>query len=78
MSQKFPDQFEGPSLCNALRPELDVVGTVQNGGLSGDVNPVGAALFTPGAAALYPGGYGTALGQIFRNNFPTYSVGVGS
>lgn len=59
---------------NALRPELDVVGTVQNGGLSGDINMVGAAL-TPGAA-LYPGGYGTALGQIFKNNFPTYSVGV--
>ena len=59
---------------NALRPELDVVGTVQNGGLSGDINPVGAGL-TPGAA-LYPGGYGTALGQIFRNNFPTYSIGL--
>jgi outer membrane protein TolC len=59
---------------NALRPELDVVGTMQNGGLSGDVNPVGAALI-PGAA-LYPGGYGTTLGQIFRNNFPTYSVGL--
>jgi outer membrane protein len=59
---------------NALRPELDVVGTMQNGGLSGDINPTGAAL-TPGAA-LYPGGNGTALGQIFRNNFPTYSVGL--
>ena len=59
---------------NALRPELDVVGTVQNGGLSGNINAVGAAL-TPGAA-LYPGGYGTALGQILKNNFPTYSVGV--
>jgi outer membrane protein TolC len=59
---------------NALRPELDVVGTMQNGGLSGDVNAPGAAL-TPGAA-LYPGGNGTALGQIFRNNFPTYSVGM--
>src|SRR4029077_6500685 len=34
---------------NALRPELDVVGTVQNGGLSGEVNPVALAL-TPGAA----------------------------
>jgi outer membrane protein len=51
-----------------------VVGTVQNGGLSGDINPVGAAL-TPGAS-LYPGGYGTALGQIFKNNFPTYSIGL--
>ncbi|HME08592.1 MAG TPA: TolC family protein [Bryobacteraceae bacterium] len=59
---------------NALRPELDVVGTVQNGGLSGNVNPVAAAL-TPGSA-LYPGGFGTALGQIFKNNFPTYSVGL--
>ena len=59
---------------NALRPELDVVGTVQNGGLSGNINAAGVAL-TPGAA-LYPGGYGTALGQIFRNDFPTYSVGL--
>jgi outer membrane protein len=59
---------------NALRPELDVVGTVQNGGLSGVLNSAGAAL-TPGAS-LYPGGYGSALGQIFRNNFPTYSVGI--
>src|SRR5208282_2517804 len=59
---------------NALRPELDVVGTVQNGGLSGDVNTPAAAL-TPGAV-LYPGGNGTALGQIFRNNFPTYSFGM--
>src|ERR1700730_10577898 len=59
---------------NALRPQLDVVGTVQNGGLSGDVNPAAAAL-TPGAT-LYPGGYGTALGQIFRNNFPSYTVGL--
>jgi len=59
---------------NALRPELDVVGTVQNGGLSGDVNPAATAL-TPGAT-LYPGGYGTALGQIFRNNFPTYAIGL--
>jgi outer membrane protein TolC len=47
---------------------------VQNGGLSGDVNAVAAAL-TPGAS-LYPGGYGTTLGQIFRNNFPTYAVGL--
>jgi outer membrane protein TolC len=59
---------------NGLRPELDVVGTVQNGGISGDINPVGAAQ-TPGAA-FYPGGFGTALGQIFKNNFPTYAVGL--
>jgi len=59
---------------NALRPELDVVGTAQNGGLSGDVNAAAVAL-TPGAA-LYSGGYGTAVGQIFKNNFPTYTIGL--
>lgn len=59
---------------NALRPELDVVGTMQNGGLSGDVN-VAALALTPGAT-VYPRGYGTAVGQIFKNNFPTYSVGI--
>jgi outer membrane protein len=59
---------------NALRPEVDVVGLVQNGGLSGDVNT--AALALTAGTTVYPGGYGTTLGQIFRNNFPTYSVGV--
>jgi len=59
---------------NALRPELDVVGTVQNAGLSGTPSSTALAL-TPGAVT-YPGGYGTSLGQVFRNNFPTYSVGL--
>ncbi len=59
---------------NALRPELDLVGTVQNGGLAGVVDPVALAA-TP-SAVTYPGGYGTALGQVFKNNFPTYSVGL--
>jgi outer membrane protein len=51
-----------------------LVGTVQNSSLSGDVNPAAVAL-APGAA-IYPGGYGTGLGQIFKNNFPSYSVGL--
>jgi outer membrane protein TolC len=38
------------------------------------VDPVAVAA-TPGAVT-YPGGYGTALGQVFKNNFPTYSVGL--
>jgi outer membrane protein TolC len=59
---------------NALRPELDVVGSALNGGLAGVVDPVAVAA-TPGAVT-YPGGYGTALGQVFKNNFPTYSVGL--
>jgi outer membrane protein len=58
---------------NALRPELDLVGTVQNGGLSGDINPTAA--LTQGVPS-FPGGYGNTLRQIFRNNFPSYSVGL--
>ncbi len=65
---------------SALRPELDVVGTVQNGGLSGDINQI--ALLTNQFTLLmqgvppFPGGYGNTLRQIFRNNFPSYSVGL--
>src|ERR1700720_3579402 len=39
---------------NALKPQLDLVGTVQNSGLAGDLNPLAGAL--PGS--LTPGGYG--------------------
>src|SRR5262249_18015654 len=56
---------------NALRPELDLVGMVQNGGLSGEPNLL--AGLTPGLS-LYPGGYGTTIGQVFKNNFPTYGI----
>jgi outer membrane protein len=58
---------------NALRPELDVVGTVQNGGLSGDINRIAA--LTQGIPP-FAGGYGSTLKQIFANNFPSYSVGL--
>jgi outer membrane protein len=57
---------------NALRPQLDLVGTVQNSGLAGDLNPLAG---TP-VGAVSPGGYGTALGQIFRRNYPSYGVGL--
>lgn len=58
---------------NALKPALDLVGMVENGGLSGDLNRF--ATLTPGQLLL-PGGFGETLGQVFRNNFPTYSIGV--
>ena len=57
---------------NALKPQLDLVGTVQNSGLAGDQNSLAAAS-SPGLAI---GGYGSALGQVFRRNFPTYAIGV--
>jgi outer membrane protein TolC len=58
---------------NALRPELDVVGIVQNGSLAGDLNPL--ATIAPGTS-LNIGGYGTTLGQIARRNYPTYGIGL--
>lgn len=57
---------------NALRPQLDLVGTVQNSGLAGQLNP----LLGTSSQGLTVGGYGTALGQIFRHDYPTYGVGV--
>jgi outer membrane protein TolC len=46
---------------------------VQNTGLSGDINQVAAIAL---GAPSFPGGYGNTLRQIFRNNFPSYSVGL--
>ncbi|MGJ5818127.1 TolC family protein [Paludibaculum fermentans] len=57
---------------NALRPSIDVVGVVRNGGLAGDLNPLSGTV----AGSVPTGGYGTTLGQIFRRNNPTYGVGV--
>lgn len=58
---------------NALRPEIDLVGTMQNGGFAGEPNPLAGAL---AGAPVPAGGYGSTLGQIFRRNYPTYGVGL--
>jgi len=53
------------------RPEVDLVGILQNNGLAG---PSTGYLANP-----YPGnigGYGTALDQVFSRKYPTYGVGV--
>jgi outer membrane protein len=65
---------------NAALPELDLVGVMQNNGLSGSVNPLASA-GTGGGLVNTPdpgfvGGYGNLLGQIFRRNYPTYAVGL--
>src|SRR5713101_2282546 len=57
---------------NALKPQLDLVGTVQNSGMAGDLNPLLGT--PPGSVNL--GGYGTVLGQVFRRNYPSYGVGL--
>ena len=62
---------------NALKPSLDLVAAVRNNGLAGAINP----LTVPGGAPHAPdpllvGGYGGALAQLLRRNFPDYSIGV--
>ncbi len=73
---------------NALRPSVEAFGRFQNNGLSGDLNslpvpPVPGATNTAPLArnpasvdAFFLGGYGTAVGQVFRRNFPDYAFGV--
>lgn len=73
---------------NAMRPTLDAFGSFQNNGLSGDINmlpvpPVPGATNTnpilrnpANVDGFFLGGYSTALGQVFRRNFPDYAVGV--
>jgi outer membrane protein TolC len=56
---------------NAVKPQLDLVLSAQNSGLAGQASPVAATL-----DSTYLGGYGSALAQIFRRNYPTYAAGV--
>ncbi|HEY3442303.1 MAG TPA: TolC family protein [Paludibaculum sp.] len=56
---------------NALKPQIDLVAFAQNGGLAGEVNPVA---LLPDSTFL--GGYGSALAQILRRNYPSYGGGI--
>ncbi len=65
---------------NEMRPELDLVGTLQNSGLGGQANPLvapatGGISSNPVDPSLV-GGFGGSLEQILRHNYPTYAVGV--
>lgn len=53
------------------KPELDVVGVLQNGALAGTLNPL-----EPTSSQSLAGGYGTVLDQIFSRKYPTYGVGL--
>jgi len=62
---------------NAVRPELDIVANATNNGLAGGAS----ALYTgtppvPGSVLGYGAGYGTSLAQIFRRDYPSYSIGL--
>jgi outer membrane protein len=61
-----------------LLPSLDVQGYVQNNGLTGSANtvpPPPGSSFIANPNPYFIGGYGNALAQIFRRNFPDYSIG---
>lgn len=60
---------------NAMLPQLDVTAFMRNNALAGTVNPEIASI--PGVGAPNPfftGGLDTALGQLFRRNFPDYGI----
>ena len=60
---------------NGMLPSIDVTAFARNNALAGSVNPDVANV--PGIGAPNPfftGGFGTALGQIFRRNFPDYGL----
>jgi outer membrane protein TolC len=55
---------------NGLLPTLQVYGRLRDRGLAGTPKP------GQGAAPYFYGGYGTALGQIFRRDFPSQTGGA--
>jgi outer membrane protein TolC len=73
---------------SALLPSLDLTADLSNNALSGQVNTV--PFVNPGGTPsnlvrtrdpnsvnqFFLGGYGTAVAQLFRRNFPDYSIGV--
>ena len=56
---------------NATRPQLDLVGVMQNNGLAGQASPY-TIYQDPG----FVGGYGSVLDQILTRKYPTYGVGL--
>lgn len=59
-----------------LLPSLDFVASTTNNGLAGSLNSLPAPGGRPRQVdPFFVGGYGAALGQLARRNFPDYSVG---
>src|SRR5258708_15019306 len=59
---------------NALLPTLQAFADLSNNALTGETNALShGANGTPDPFVL--GGYGNLLGQLFRRNYPNYSVG---
>ena len=61
------------AIKNGLKPSLQVFADVTNNGLSGSPNYLGNGTVT---LPYLTGGYGNAIAQIFRRNYPSYSAGL--
>src|SRR6185437_1767729 len=57
---------------SATKPELDLVGVMQNNGLAGSLTGFAAGAAVPALS----GGYGGALGQVLSRDYPTYGIGL--
>jgi outer membrane protein TolC len=56
---------------NSTKPEIDLVGTMQNNGLAGANTG-----YVTGTNLPLTGGYGSALGQALARDYPTYGIGL--
>ena len=56
---------------NLTKPEVDLVGVMQNNGLAG---PLTGFVTSPNPP--FAGGYGSALGQVLSRDYPTYGIGL--
>ncbi|HUK15335.1 MAG TPA: TolC family protein [Bryobacteraceae bacterium] len=54
-----------------LKPEVDLVGVMQNNGLAGPLTG-----FASSPVPALGGGYGSVLGQVLARDYPTYGIGV--
>ena len=57
---------------NQTKPQIDLVGSYTTQGLAGTVTPAGVGRVPPNLI----GGYGTSLGNLIAQDYPTYRVGV--
>jgi len=71
---------------SVLRPTLNLVGSLQNSGLAGQISTLpippipgqtgGPTERNPNSVdSFFLGGYGTVLSQLFARNFPNYAIG---
>ncbi len=67
-------------LKNALLPSIDAFVDLRNNSLAGQINtqtgPPGSPLLPRNPDQFFVGSYTSALGQIFRRNFPDYAFGA--